>query len=74
MEGIEDTVGVGKGTTKIYATIDLEKARVGRTRMISNEPVNPRWYESFHIYCAHLAADLLRRALRRPFFFGSKAR
>jgi len=59
VEGIEDTVGVGKGSTKIYATIDLEKARVGRTRMISNEPINPRWYESFHIYCAHMAADVI---------------
>ncbi|AQK90519.1 phospholipase D2 [Zea mays] len=59
VEGIEDTVGIGKGTTKIYATVDLEKARVGRTRMVSNEPVNPRWYESFHIYCAHMAADVV---------------
>ncbi|GJN05675.1 hypothetical protein PR202_ga23326 [Eleusine coracana subsp. coracana] len=59
VEGIEDTVGVGKGSSKMYATIDLEKARVGRTRMVGNEPVNPRWYESFHIYCAHLAADVI---------------
>ncbi|KAK1256657.1 Phospholipase D alpha 1 [Acorus gramineus] len=57
--GIEDTVGIGKGSSKLYATIDLEKARVGRTRMIADEPVNPRWYESFHIYCAHLAADVI---------------
>ncbi|KAL6615755.1 hypothetical protein ACP70R_038025 [Stipagrostis hirtigluma subsp. patula] len=59
LEGIEDTVGVGRGTTKIYVTIDLEKARLGRTRRISNEPVNPRWYESFHLYCAHMAADVI---------------
>ncbi|VAH58505.1 unnamed protein product [Triticum turgidum subsp. durum] len=59
VEGIEETVGVGKGSSKLYATIDLEKARVGRTRMLGNEPVNPRWYESFHIYCAHLAADVI---------------
>ncbi|KAM0851975.1 hypothetical protein ACQ4PT_052093 [Festuca glaucescens] len=59
VEGIEDTVGVGKGSSKLYATIDLEKARVGRTRMLSNETVNPRWFESFHIYCAHLAADVI---------------
>lgn len=59
VEGIEDTVGIGKGASKLYSTIDLEKARVGRTRMLSNEPVNPRWYESFHIYCAHLAADVI---------------
>uniref|UniRef100_A0A1D1YKT4 Phospholipase D n=1 Tax=Anthurium amnicola TaxID=1678845 RepID=A0A1D1YKT4_9ARAE len=59
VEGIEDTVGLGKGSSKLYATIDLEKARVGRTRLISNEPDNPRWYESFHIYCAHLAANVI---------------
>ncbi|CAI9786920.1 unnamed protein product [Fraxinus pennsylvanica] len=59
MENVEETVGFGKGTPKIYATIDLEKARVGRTRMIENEPNNPRWYESFHIYCAHMASNVI---------------
>ncbi|KAG0465326.1 hypothetical protein HPP92_019490 [Vanilla planifolia] len=59
VEGIEETVGLGKGSTKLYATIDLEKARVGRTRLITDEPVNPRWYESFHIYCAHLASNVI---------------
>ncbi|XP_052175469.1 phospholipase D alpha 1-like isoform X2 [Diospyros lotus] len=59
MENIEETVGFGKGTPKIYATIDLEKARVGRTRLIENEPNNPRWYESFHIYCAHMASNVI---------------
>ncbi|KAG6530083.1 phospholipase D alpha 1-like [Zingiber officinale] len=58
VEGIEETVGFGKGSTNIYATIDLEKARVGRTRKLK-EPINPRWYESFHIYCAHMAADVV---------------
>ncbi|KAG8379839.1 hypothetical protein BUALT_Bualt07G0131200 [Buddleja alternifolia] len=56
---IEEKVGFGKGTAKIYASIDLEKARVGRTRMIENEPNNPRWYESFHIYCAHTASNVI---------------
>eukprot|EP01018_Ginkgo_biloba_P010569 Gb_33341 [translate_table: standard] len=59
VEGIEETVGIGKGTNKVYATIDLERARVGRTRIIEHEPVNPRWYESFHIYCAHQAANVV---------------
>ncbi|KAJ3693858.1 hypothetical protein LUZ60_009338 [Juncus effusus] len=59
VEGIEDTVGLGKGASKVYATIDLEKARVGRTRMITNEPSNPRWFESFHIYCAHMASHVI---------------
>ncbi|PWA55606.1 phospholipase D alpha 1 [Artemisia annua] len=45
--------------TKIYATVDLEKARVARTRMIENEPSNPRWYESFHIYCAHNVSNVI---------------
>ncbi|PWA85653.1 phospholipase D alpha 1 precursor [Artemisia annua] len=56
---IEETVGFGQGTPKIYATIDLEKARVGRTRKIEDEPENPRWYESFHIYCAHSASNVI---------------
>ncbi|KAF6151195.1 hypothetical protein GIB67_037403 [Kingdonia uniflora] len=55
IENIEQDVGI----TKLYATVDLEKARVGRTRIISNEPHNPRWYESFHIYCAHMATDVI---------------
>ncbi|KDP37092.1 hypothetical protein JCGZ_06148 [Jatropha curcas] len=59
MENIEETVGFGKGVTKLYATIDLGKARVGRTRILENEHSNPRWYESFHIYCAHQASDVI---------------
>ncbi|KAK3009296.1 hypothetical protein RJ639_013146 [Escallonia herrerae] len=35
---------VGSG---LYATVDLDKARVARTRMIENEPSKPRWYENF---------------------------
>ncbi|KAI4387433.1 hypothetical protein MLD38_005269 [Melastoma candidum] len=59
MGSIEEAVGLGKGAMKLYATIDLEKARVGRTRIIHNEPSNPRWYESFHIYCAHQTSDVV---------------
>ncbi|XP_057958820.1 phospholipase D alpha 1-like isoform X2 [Malania oleifera] len=44
---------------RLYATIDLQKARVGRTRMIENEPSNPQWNESFRIYCAHLVSDVV---------------
>ncbi|XP_020225703.1 phospholipase D alpha 1 [Cajanus cajan] len=58
-QNLEETVGIGKGVTKLYATIDLEKARVGRTRIIENEHTNPRWYESFHIYCAHMASNII---------------
>ncbi|KAJ8774836.1 hypothetical protein K2173_017282 [Erythroxylum novogranatense] len=59
VENIQETVGVGSGVSKLYATIDLEKARVGRTRILENERTNPRWYESFHIYCAHLASNVV---------------
>ncbi|KAL7150893.1 hypothetical protein ABFS83_05G144800 [Erythranthe nasuta] len=45
--------------SRVYATIDLERARVGRTRMIENEPSNPRWYENFHIYCAHTVSNIV---------------
>uniref|UniRef100_A0A0E0HA65 Phospholipase D n=1 Tax=Oryza nivara TaxID=4536 RepID=A0A0E0HA65_ORYNI len=58
VEGIEDTVGVGKGTSKVYATIGLDKARVGRTRTLADDTAAPRWYESFHVYCAHLATHV----------------
>ncbi|KAL3587043.1 hypothetical protein D5086_013910 [Populus alba] len=39
--------------SRLYATVDLDKARVARTRMVGKEPHNPEWNESFHIYCAH---------------------
>ncbi|KAG8381749.1 hypothetical protein BUALT_Bualt05G0004900 [Buddleja alternifolia] len=45
--------------TRLYATIDLERARVGRTRKIQNDPSNPRWYEDFHIYCAHNVSNIV---------------
>ncbi|PIA42459.1 hypothetical protein AQUCO_02000122v1 [Aquilegia coerulea] len=57
-QNIEEAVGIGKGATQLYTTIDLERGRVGRTRLI-DEPANPRWYESFHIYCAHLASNIV---------------
>nr|GEW15697.1 phospholipase D alpha 1-like [Tanacetum cinerariifolium] len=59
MANVEETVGFGKGTPKMYATIDLEKCRVGRTRLLEEEPGNPKWYESFHIYCAHAASNVI---------------
>lgn len=59
MANIEETVGIGKGTPKIYASIDIDKMRVGRTRMIESDPNNPKWYESFHLYCAHTASNII---------------
>ncbi|KAJ7543194.1 hypothetical protein O6H91_09G029300 [Diphasiastrum complanatum] len=58
VEDMEEAIGLGKGASRFYATVDLEHARVGRTRMISYEPVNPVWNESFHIYCAHNVANV----------------
>ncbi|KAK9268828.1 hypothetical protein L1049_000592 [Liquidambar formosana] len=58
LERIEDAVGLGKGSSRIYATIDLENARVGQTRRLENEHINPQWHESFHIYCAHMASHV----------------
>lgn len=59
LANVEGTIGIGKGVTQLYATIDLERARVGRTRIIKDEPNNPKWYESFHIYCAHMASNVV---------------
>ncbi|KAJ0530268.1 putative phospholipase D [Helianthus annuus] len=54
----EGTVGFGKGTPKMYATIDLDKCRVGRT-WLSEDHENPKWYRLFDIYCAHLASYVI---------------
>lgn len=45
--------------SKLYATVDLDKARVGRTRMIENKPSHPEWVESFRIYCAHYISNVV---------------
>ncbi|OIW15825.1 hypothetical protein TanjilG_04360 [Lupinus angustifolius] len=37
VHNIEEKVGFGKGVAELYATIDLEKAPVGRTRIIDKE-------------------------------------
>ncbi|XP_004501331.1 phospholipase D alpha 1-like isoform X2 [Cicer arietinum] len=47
---------VGKG---LYATVDLDKARVGRTRMLNDQPFNPKWNEKFHIYSAHSISNIV---------------
>lgn len=52
-------MGFKKGTSKLYATIDLENARVGRTRLLENDTSNPQWNESFHIYCAHMVSKVV---------------
>ncbi|CAL0305199.1 unnamed protein product [Lupinus luteus] len=45
--------------TRLCATIDLDKARVGRTRMIGNQPNNPNWNETFETYCAHQVSNIV---------------
>ncbi|KAE8687668.1 Phospholipase D alpha 1 [Hibiscus syriacus] len=45
--------------SKIYATVDLDKARVARTRMIEKEGHGPKWDENFHIYCGHLISSIV---------------
>lgn len=45
--------------SKLYATVDLDKARVGRTRILQNQPSHPRWKETFHIYCAHYISNIV---------------
>ncbi|KAL8502884.1 hypothetical protein ACS0TY_021851 [Phlomoides rotata] len=58
VEGVEEVLGLGETASKLYATIDLGKARVGRTRLLDADK-NPRWHESFHIYCAHMASEVI---------------
>ncbi|XP_024017312.1 phospholipase D alpha 1 isoform X2 [Morus notabilis] len=60
IEKFEEIVGFRKGTSKLYATIDLENSRsVGSTRVLECKTWNPRWYESFDIYCAHKASNVV---------------
>ncbi|KAJ1415918.1 Phospholipase D/Transphosphatidylase [Sesbania bispinosa] len=35
------------------------EARVARTRMIGNQPSNPKWKETFEIYCAHNVSNII---------------
>lgn len=45
-------------TAGVYATVDLDKARVGRTRMV-RDTSKPKWNESFNIYCAHSISHII---------------
>ncbi|KAJ8768289.1 hypothetical protein K2173_021229 [Erythroxylum novogranatense] len=49
----------GPGVCKLYTTIDLEGATVGRTRLVEHARSSPQWWESFHIYCAHTASRIV---------------
>lgn len=37
----------------------MEKARLARTRVVTNEPAKPQWNESFHVYCAHHTTHII---------------
>ncbi|GMP94538.1 hypothetical protein CsSME_00043975 [Camellia sinensis var. sinensis] len=45
--------------SRLYATVELDRARVARTRMITNKHSHPRWNESFRIYCAHKISNVV---------------
>lgn len=55
---IEHHVKSGKGPIRVYATIELGNTIVGRTRIATDDPANPEWNESFHIYCAHTVSQV----------------
>ncbi|CAL4986678.1 unnamed protein product [Urochloa decumbens] len=50
--------GVPTALPQLYATVDLGRARMGRTR-VDDDPLNPRWDETFRVYCAHAIADVV---------------
>lgn len=47
------------GHSGLYATIDIGIARIARTRVLSHEPTNPIWNETFHILCAYTSPSLV---------------
>ncbi|KAL2644309.1 hypothetical protein R1flu_011896 [Riccia fluitans] len=59
VEGLEDSLRFGRDSSRLYATVDLGKTRVGRTRIIQREPVHPVWNEPFRIYAAHTVSDIV---------------
>ncbi|XP_022131534.1 phospholipase D alpha 1-like isoform X4 [Momordica charantia] len=44
--------------SQMYATVDLDKARVGRTKIV-DQPYSPQWNEYFRIYCAHTVSHVI---------------
>ncbi|ESW09022.1 hypothetical protein PHAVU_009G093500 [Phaseolus vulgaris] len=49
----------GSTQTGLYATVDLDKARVGRTKVLNDERSNTMWNDTFRIYCAHLISHVI---------------
>ena len=58
VESAEDVLSLGKGESQYYATVDLNPARVGRTKVVKGEPETPVWNESFRIYCCHYVPNV----------------
>ncbi|OIV98260.1 hypothetical protein TanjilG_14849 [Lupinus angustifolius] len=56
---IEEIVPFGKGAARLYATIKLGNVTVARTRVINNKNSQLHWHESFQIYTAHTANDVV---------------
>ncbi|KAK1316627.1 Phospholipase D alpha 1 [Acorus calamus] len=44
--------------SKLYATVDIGPARLARTRQLEFHPTNPKWNQSFHLFCAHSAPSI----------------
>ncbi|KAJ8573624.1 hypothetical protein K7X08_010135 [Anisodus acutangulus] len=42
----------------VYEIFLIESSFIGGTRVIDTEPNNPKWNESFHIYCAHMTSNV----------------
>ncbi|KAH9603039.1 hypothetical protein KSS87_004185 [Heliosperma pusillum] len=43
---------------KLYATVDLDNVRVAHTQ-VKDTPSKPQWFQSFQIYCAHEASEII---------------
>ncbi|KAK6274104.1 hypothetical protein POUND7_011187 [Theobroma cacao] len=44
---------------QLYATVDLDRARVGRTSVVRHKASSPQWNETFRIYCAHSITNVI---------------
>jgi len=58
-EGVEQAIGLTDDRHKLYATVDIGRARIGRTRILDHEFANPKWREHFHLYCADMASKIV---------------
>ncbi|KAL3701172.1 hypothetical protein R1sor_019194 [Riccia sorocarpa] len=45
--------------SNLYATVDLDKIRVGRTRIVSGTTANPVWGEKFRLYTSHTISEVV---------------